>query len=339
MGIAANRLWLLAWVVGLAACDRCTPESTSAEPPLPVDNPRVERLDELWRSASATLAPQPGTPPQQPLRYRVHDCELGYQLSSTVLGEITKAKGRTPAGQEVTLELIARRHAPQTLAFSLVGQRTFRLADGRRVALEQPTPTFAEARVVVDGGSLREIEGPTSLWSVFGAFPGLVHFFPALPASSAIASRAPWKLAVHQPRDALPVEAKRGAARLPAGDRVMVMAPRVKAVTVELRSWLAVGKHAAAVLEASWNHRQTLHSTAKELRSERWLARYVVLDDGRLLWASALVTRAQRWTPLVEGADEAPKRAAGEGEQRGESVHELRLVKSCNGPVLPPLIR
>lgn len=187
----------------------------------------------------------------------------------------------------------------------------------------QPAGTLAETRLAVQGAQWVEDDGPTSLWSAFGSFPGLVLFFPALPGS---ATSTAWTLTVHRQGDAASVEGARGSTSLPEGYAPPAPEPHDFAATVELDGWLDVAGVPVAVLSAKWTDVTT--SDLEDVKVEAGVAfegRYAVLASGRLLHAHVEGTTDVAMSGFMK--DEPMK-------QQHRLVATARLTESCDGPVL-----
>ena len=194
------------------------------------------------------------------------------------------------------------------------------LAGRKAPAFTQPQDTLAPVRLRIEASQLVEEDGPTSLWSAYGTFPGLALFFPALPDK---ASEATWTLIIHPQRSAIAVEARRGTVKLPK-NRTAPSPGKSMSETVNVRGvrGLTINEAAAAELSASWT---TSSTSAVAKAHARTHGRYIVLASGRLF--AAAVDRS------VEVEMRLPT-----GEKMRQEITLLaraQLVDACDGPTAP----
>ena len=81
-----------------------------------------------------------------------------------------------------------------------------------------------------------------------------------------------------------------------------------------------------ASLSASWDISESKVEPLESRRNERWRARYLITQSGRLLYAAMIGNKWQWWS---HGPDQS-------AENYGSGHQELRLTHACDGPTLPP---
>ena len=212
----------------------------------------------------------------------------------------------------------------------------------KRPAPAEPAGALAEVRLRRDGLQWREVDGPTGLWSAYGSFPGLVGFWPALPASPAAGSKADWALTMHRRGDGIRTEVERGGRTVPEGFEFPTPTPRTLDAEVVVQGWVEVSGQPAVVLVSTWTHdsTETLRaptppslggvegpSTEVSERSQS-RSRYVVLASGRLLWADQhRITHVE----MSMGSEHTMR-------QRHDLRATAALVEACDGPVLRDVV-
>ena len=187
-------------------------------------------------------------------RYRVADCSMRYQMRSVQTMDV--APGRPPAGTRVDIEVRANRdpQQPKRFVLTLHKAQVSRLAEGKRQAMDsQPSTRFAPVWLRTSGRAWQEEDGPTSLWSAFGLFPGVSRFFPTLPDEPSIGSETAWKVVTHAPQMALPVEVRRGNTSRTRKDLDDKMGPDKERplqgeLTVRIRASTFVSRHVCSHL-------------------------------------------------------------------------------------------
>jgi hypothetical protein len=314
-----RRFWI-ALLSTTAACGAC---GEDAPPPPRFDGdasvvdlaPDVtnEELFTIWKRAAGDLAVEDGQPAS--LRYQVPSCPLRYAVRSRHLNEV--AKGREPAGVETVAEVTAT-PSGETVAWQVVKHALFALHDEDRSEQKVPRADTSPAIVKTDGIVFREDGGPTALWAAHTSLPPLHWFYPTLPKESAVGSTSRWTIVTYAKTTGGKGERTRDPNAMLAN-----MTPSQQAVEVTLASWQRIASTPAAVLGGAWNVIEETTSPMKSERVERWRARWVVLDNGRVLHAIAAAGTYHAWTT---GADENSK--------LGSAELELRLVEACDGPVL-----
>jgi len=287
----------------------------------------------VWTKLVSAWSVEPQKSAKEPARYRVSPCPLRYEVMSEQTMDV--APGRPPTGTSAHLRLTAKQDPKRSQRFVIELEKSHlsRLVEGRREAMKrQLTTRFAPVWLTTSGRTWTEEDGPTSLWSAFGIFPGLNRFFPALPEGEILQSEESWKIVTRAQRTALRVEVRRG-------DNTRTLAPRryiapqtdlarVKlAGALRLRSSKDAPWHHATILKADWSVEVHTEPPRPRDQLERWHGHYVLLDSGRMLHAVIVGKKLHRWS----------LRPGEENEKRGDARFEMRLVEACDGPVLPAI--
>ncbi|MFP6683083.1 MAG: hypothetical protein VB934_00145 [Polyangiaceae bacterium] len=324
----------------LGGCHRgCDPDPVVGDPrgttsPLAsVARPDEGVVAAMWTAAAKGWQIEPREVVRRAPRYRVTACPMRYQLRSVQTMEV--APGRPPVGTRADMELLANRDPQQPTRFVLTMHKvnTSRLVEGKRVARDpQPDTRFAPVWLHTSGRGWQEEDGPTSLWSAFGFFPGVSRFFPILPDEGSVGSETAWKIVTHAPQMTLPVEVRRGdASRKKRKHRYA--APQMDdarvrlAGEVRLRATKEGPWQHATILKADWTVEEHTEPPRPRDHLERWHGHYVLLDSGRLLHAIIQGKKVHRWSV----------RPGESNEKRGDARYEMRLVEACDGLVLPPM--
>jgi hypothetical protein len=324
----------------LAGCHGgCDPDPVVGDP-LGTTSPlaSVNRPDEgavaaLWTAAAKGWQIEPLKVVGRAPRYRVAACPMRYQMRSVQMTDVVP--GRRPVGTRADVELLANRDSQILKRFVLTLHKVqvSRLAEGKRLAIDpQPSTGVAPVWLRTSGRGWQEQDGPTSLWSTFGLFPGVLRFFPTLPDDDSIGSETAWKIVTHAPQMALPVEDRRGAtSRKKRKHRYA--APQIDdarvrlAGAVRLRATKEGPWQHATILKADWTVEEHTEPPRPRDQLERWHGHYVLLDSGRLLHAIIQGKMVHRWSV----------RPGESNEKRRDARYEMRLVEACDGPVLPPM--
>jgi hypothetical protein len=336
----SSLLPVLVLAVTLGACrSGCDPDPLGGVPPgtssplAAVSRPPERDVEALWKRASDGLQIETLAKPTHPPRYQVRACPLRYQVRTKQMIDV--APGRPQTGMRADLMLNADRDAEREGRFVLRLHQTHlsRLAEGRREDLKrQLSATFAPVWLNTDGRTWSEEDGPTSLWSAFGTFPGMLPFFPALPEGVAPGSETAWQIVTNAQRSTVRVERRRGNIK-----RKILHGPAIKSQTdtarvrvshsLRLRPGKVAPWQTATVLVVDWTVERHTNPPRPRDQLERWLGHYVLLDSGRLLHAAIVGNKLHRWSV----------RPGEENEKRGGARFEMRLIEACDGVVLPPL--
>ena len=308
----------------LVGCDRCNcrgEETGGFGGALPIGDPSEGKLTDQWKQASTSLNVKEAAEGAT-INYRVppQGCALHYELSWEQLHQIPKTD-RPPTGPVTFVQVVAEARDAEHLGFSAEWARTDNLVDGK-IRAGQPgrLPTFAAADVTTDGLSWTEPKPPPKqLWGVLGQFPGLSYSFPTLPKEQKIGTKGRWNRRTYSPR-----QINDYATRTADGEHVPRPRPNILGIDTKVDGFLDIDGERALVLLANWSTSETKRDHIRNRRSERWTARYVVLNSGRLLHAVASATRTLWW--------ETKERE--QQMQRGDMVLELRLTEACDGPTV-----
>lgn len=255
-------------------------------------------------------------------------CELEYAfrvtLDMTVVGEEMPGSGLTIFGSWTARGEGSRmilRNGDVTIAH---------LSDGaRRPGMTEAAGKLAEIRLETDGRRWTEVDGPTSLWSAYGSWYGLTTFYPALPEGTAAAAASDWPITIFDRSGGGKVEAERGSLELPEGTELPEPETETVHAHVELQRWIELAGRRAAVLRSRSDHDgggplggMGLLGGMKAERSGQ--GQFVVSADGVLIHAEQ---RDRTEVKMRMGTKTM--------EQLHVLVAEARLLRDCNGPVLP----
>ncbi len=349
---------LTIFVCSLGGCDRFRAEAppavgeagTAVEVGAPDDDPARDSLASLVeavhrpalgeveaRLAKVLSVKRLASVPTDPVTWKAPSCPLRYRFGAdfklaALEGEPPVAVGGEGARIAGDVTMVA---GPDDLAVIRNGDLEISQVNGglKRPGSPQPAGSLAEVRLRRDGAQWSEVDGPTTLWSAYGSFPGLVEFWPALPPAAAPGSSSPWALTVHSRGDGVRVETTRGTFEVPEGTALPEPSPHTYDAEVELQGWLSVGGQSTAVLVATWTYDSKLDppdptSAAGDMDVDYTMdatSRAVVLDNGRLLWAS--VDRTVHASYKM--------RARAEPMRQRHDIHAtIQLVDACDGPVL-----
>lgn len=185
-----------------------------------------------------------------------------------------------------------------------------------------------------DGRAWREQDGPTSTWSAYGTFPGLVRFFPTLPAATREGTTATWRYRVHARNAGVAVDMRRGGLRLPPGMNPPPPEGTDNEAHARLARWITVDGQPVAVIETTERKVEASEQTVPGVgtvssQGERRSAgeHLVLASSGRLLFA--------RYDDTLD----LRTRMGGQTLAQRQTVHaELRLVGACDGPSLSSAI-
>jgi hypothetical protein len=286
------------------APDTTTTTATSAQ---------ATALEEAWRAASEGLQVGPTTGDGVALRWRPPTCAKRYAMRWDASVRSLGMDQRGGMFDELELELApADGGGIWSIATSRHG---FSRATGEHLG-GHPLPPFADTRVVTDGRTWREADGPTALWNAPGYFFPLQLFSPALPETSAAGAVASWSLPPASPQAINVVESARVGTAL---DPFVGTAeqPDEEAMEVRLVEWIEIAGRRAAVLE--WGGSES-SASALGLGAATVGARWVIAEDGTLLHGMIIADTANVGTPTAAITQRA----------------EIRLVRSCDQPVLRP---
>lgn len=328
--VSRRALWLIAGLaLAAAGCDGCD----GGPPDLPasaagdagifdlVPTPKKEETFELWKRAADGLTVSDGE--AFPLAYTVPTCSTRYELRSQYLAEV--AEGREPAGVEIVADLVAN---PDTdrLTWQMVSMRNFLVHDGERDERPHDITTWPPALVRTDGELWHEEKGPSTLWAAFSAIPPLVGLFPKLPKGAKLGDTFKWKVDSYSKRTTAKVEKRR---QENPDQALPNFTPDSYEAEVTVAAWQRLGRGEtttdAAVLVASWSDEKKELDPTESERAERWLGRYVIAKNGRLIHAVAIAGRYQWWQ--VSSTERNSK--------IGSAEVELRLVEDCDTLTLP----
>lgn len=319
------------FVVLMGGCDGC---GGPPAPPVPavsdagifdlVPVPAKEETFALWQQAAAGLSVGEGE--AFSLAYTVPTCSVRYELRSQYLAEV--AEGRGPAGIEIVAELVGN---PDTdrLTWQMVSMRNFLVHDGERDERPNDITPWPPALVRTDGERWHEEKGPSTLWAAFSAVPPLVGLFPRLPPGTKLGDTYPWKVESYDKRTTAKVEKRREQS--PAKE-LPNLTPHAYEAEVTVASWQRLARANletdAAVLVASWTDEKRELDPTESHRAERWIGRYVIAKNGRLIHAAAIAGRYQWWQV----------NATERNSKIGSAEVELRLVEDCDTPTLPRFV-
>lgn len=268
------------------------------------------------------------------LAYRApRGCRLAYEWVARVRmfpGEAEAREGLGPQGIEARGVAEGEADAGGTWTLGVRYRELAHLMGEVRAPASRDEGIAAPMLLRTDGRGWREEDGPTATWSAYGTFPGLVRFFPTLPATPRAGSFSRWRYRVHGDGAGIAVEVRRGGVRLPPG---MVPPPAQgteRQARARVARWLRVDGAPVAVIETEGREDDASEQTVPGMgsvttRSERrTLGEHLVLaSTGRLLFA--------RYD------DDATVRMRLPGREmvQRQTVHaELRLVGACDGPTM-----
>jgi hypothetical protein len=270
-------------------------------------------------------------PPGSSLRWQTPSCELEYQFLVTLDIELVGEDSKMPSSG---LRIAGGWTAHAGDSRMLLRNRELILshvqAGIQRPGNAQPAGTLAEIRLETDGRTWSEVDGPTSLWSAYGSWAGLVLFHPAIPERTTLGAQGDWPLLLLDRGAGVRVEVERGSFEVPEGYELVEPSSQTIPARVELQRWIDIGGTRAAVLRARYGldadspfiGGSLLGSLDADKTSE---AQYVVLDSGVLLHAE-----------LQERTKLKMRVGLGKSMQQLHTLDaEARLIRGCGGPVLP----
>ncbi|RAL22394.1 hypothetical protein DL240_11125 [Lujinxingia litoralis] len=340
-----SHFFLAPLTVGALLCTGCErqeapPFSPEADAPAFPEAFREALPDE---SKLTALASVPGAGPAYQLE-ELNACPLRYGFIADII--IRSPAGYSPSGRELEL-----RTSHQGSFEARVNQGRWELHAGNieRVEYVDDAPirhpgiaadALAPVLLSPREQQLQEEEGPSTLWSAMGEFPGLTIFFPALPTLASPGSTAPWTPRIHQRGSSLAVETTRGKAQAPPGYTPPKPQGTTHQAEVELKHWAALEGTPVALLESDWStgpYKEYMRSRAGALpepveltleNRDEYSGRYVASESGRLLFASVQSMREQQ----ITGSGNYP-------EQRFTIAlkAQMNLLQSCESPVLNPV--
>lgn len=275
------------------------------------------------------------TSPAPQLRYLAPTgCPLAYEWTATVLME-PDARMRREGMPTQGLSLRGRIEgdAPGgqwslSVAWQEAGQLL--VAGNARLPTAHVTDRGAATLLRTDGRSWREEDGPTTIWSASGTFPGLVRFFPTLPSGAELGATTPWRYRAHAQNAGVGAEVRRGGLQLPAGRTAPAPIGEDFTASSRIARWITVDQQPVAVIETSetaqnGGSQEIPGGTSMRVESTRRSngEHLVLATQGRLLFA--------RYDDVITVHTVVGDTVM---DQR-QTVHaELSLVRACNGPVL-----
>lgn len=218
----------------------------------------------------AALAPSrvgtPATPPAR-LGYARPGATLSYEFSSTTTMEVEflpppgaseNEKKKSALGVEQSREMMG--HGMRVLGRAELrpGAAPERMdlhvtelgvGMGGGVVTRRSSPV-ADVFLLPGERRVREVDGPTTIWSAFGTFRGLTLFFPDLPEGAG--STQAWELAVHGQACGAAVEVRRGGTKAPPGFKAPAPRPETLGATATFERWIAVDGEPAGVVRTRW---------------------------------------------------------------------------------------
>lgn len=265
------------------------------------------------------------------LRWSLPECELRYAFDAkvTVRSPIRESEGGLAIRGTILMGHEGERATLQNGPIEVGTIRNGQVQPGRR----QAAASLATVYLALVGRGLREVDGPTSLFSAYGEqWKGPVIYFPSLPDPS-LSSETEWRIQTFPRGSATETEGRRGSLALPDAIAPPSPLPEESSATVRVDRWVRVGEHHVALLTAEWDieRSRSLSVPTKASgsidRRTRGHARghYAVLDTGWLLHAGVASVTETRLTSNGEGA-----------EQRHTEISSMRLIESCQGPTLAP---
>lgn len=308
----------------LAAC--CLVSSltmTACKDSKAAKTPGPDKLEPLPAIAMPKMAPDEQAPP--PTAYKLApSCVLQYRfnvdMGQEVLGKdaqrVPKMSTQMRGGFFMSAE--GDRFTLKNDAIEM------NLAQGgvRRPGNSQARGTLADVHLKPSGGGVVEVDGPTGIWSAYGTFAGLVHFFPTLPDAS---GEGTWTLKLHARGSGMAVEAARGTADLQGREAPKPTSQEVTA-TVHVIERLRIGGQPAVRLLTRWSDNEDGGTEGMSTKvATQATGRYLVLTSGRLLSAD------------LEQVSNVEMGMGGQVRmrQRMTTKASARLVKACDGPVVP----
>ncbi len=311
-----------------------------------IRRPDVRQIQQrLAKALTVTL--HSGAPPTTPITWTAPSCPLRYQFQADATMSLADAIDRPASFRNQGIRVagdFTMLRGDGDLALIRNGEiELSQVLDGiKNPGGKEKAESMAEIRLRRDGPQWIEVDGPTTLWSAYGSFPGFVEFWPALPSTTAPGSTAPWALTMHDRSSGMKVESTRGSVEVPEGYEFPTPKPETFDAQVEIQGWLEIEGQPAVVLVSQWSHdgSSTMGPEAGAAPSKpafptidlevsiQARSRYVVLANGRLLWADVHRINNVEMRP--------PKRES--IKQRHELRATARLVEACDGPVIagPP---
>jgi hypothetical protein len=331
---------LIAALAVISGCDSCAPPPTRPPPLDPranatvVDPPSDAVFDKAWQKRMAALSMKGRVAVERPVRYVVPPgCSLQYQLRAKRSSEVATDRPATSDGMDAEV------------LFEVQG-RSYRVHLGKRVATftsdgvarkQQSDAGMPTAEIETDGQRWSEVGGPSTLWAAHSSVPALTTMFAPIPGKPASGSSIKWDIETYPVRvtTALPRARHKAGGKgvpdpLPAVDGANVTVLRYLSLTAVASSASDGGAGAsgdAVLLEARWTVVDERSEPTLSQQRESWRGRYLVSTTGRLIHA-LLMANVSSWWSLQPGESSV---------KRGAAERELRLVRACDGIVLPAL--
>lgn len=332
-------MFLIAASLFQPGCERDTPSETPT-PAIAEALPEAfaEALPDDLKVALSTVIPDQA--PSYTLE-RLAACPLRYEFVADI--NIISPEEFSPVGRAIDLKSTYEGAFTASVEDQQLSLRSgtidrFEYVEDERV--RHPgiaADVLAPVLLNVESSQLIEHDGPSTLWSAMGEFPGLTIFFPALPESAQVGSTASWTPRIHQRGSSIGVETRRGQARAPEG----FTAPKAQGTTheasVKLERWLSLGDSQAALLKADWStgpyeeYMRTRDGASPEpvhltlTQNDTYSGTYVVSEAGRVLFSSVQSTREQH----ITGTGGFP-----EQHVIITLSAQMNLVQGCDDPVL-----
>lgn len=289
-------------------------------------------LGHRFDAAAAGLSLRETEAPESALRWQPPSCELEYQFRVTLDIEMLGEASKLPSsGLRIDGGWTAQADGSRMLLRNREVLLSHVQGGTQRPGIAEPAGALAEIRLETDGLAWTEVDGPTSLWSAFGSWMGLMLFYPAVPERTTAGERGTWSMLVHDGGAGVRVEAERGNLELPDGYEFAEPASQVVPVHVELQRWIDIAGTRAAVLRSRFEIGDSsplaggLSLFASLAGDKTGEAQFVVLDSGVLLHAE-----------LHERTNVKMRMGLGKSMRQLHTMHaEARLIRGCAGPVLP----
>jgi hypothetical protein len=307
----------------------------------PTEGESWARCQAAWDKARQGLEVREIAAPGEPIRWKIQEgCDLRYDFRAEFLMEPDSKQFGPPLEFGLLLvggaKGVGENHDGSRLALRSTAIEIGHVVEGiRSPALKQAEGGIAPILLRTDGRSMTEEDGPTSLWSAFGTWPGWVLFFPTLPDGAEAGSEGRWEISVYPRGAGAAVEARRGTLELPPGTQLPTATPIKQDAKVRLVRWVEIGGQPAAIIGVRWVEDREGKIAPPDFPVELaartrgvYEGHYVVLVGGRLLHAAI---HGEAAVSTVSASQEGEPNHM---DQRQSQWSEARLVSACEGPTL-----